>query len=248
MEMANSAGSKPAKLLRRMTRSITKSVESISADGTASARRITVEAVTGSVTISLEGVGLGSSMVWTQNGVAIPGQDTPMLHLANLSADDSDIYFAVIRTAEGQTRSQAFILIVSEGQRFMNVSARGWVEPGREMIVGFVVVGGAESHSCKKYLLRALGPTLKRQGVITPIPAVTIQLFRKGISRDDLICASTSDEIARRASRIGAYAVRPSPEEPAIIAELTPGLYSLTVKAIGDGQGETLVEVYELSA
>jgi hypothetical protein len=239
---------KPASLLRRMDASPTGLRETISLNASAPARRFNVEAVRGSLTVEIEGLDPSTTAIaWTQNGVRIPGQVDRRIHLANLSPENTDLFYALVTTPSGISRTQAFLLTVTEGARLLNISARGKLEHGRDLIVGFVVGGERNAAQTKPCLIRVLGKSLRRLGVNDPAKAATITLFRKGIVCDTQIRREvTPAELSKWAAQAGAFAVAPSNDEPAIVADLGAGPYSVVVACGADDGGEVLVEVYQL--
>lgn len=122
-----------------------------------------------------------------------------------------------------------------------NISTRAFVNntPQGQLIAGFIITGGP-----KLLLIRALGPSLKAQGVTDPVltdPVVT--LFRDGnqIARNDNWQSNAN------ASNIIATTIPPqNSREAAVLVRLEAGAYTAVVNGADNGTGVALVEVYEI--
>lgn len=155
------------------------------------------------------------------------------------------------------------------------LSTRGYAgTSGKEMIAGLNVQGTAGQP--KRIIIRALGPTLTRQGV-SSAAAMEDPMLELHLADGTLLLANddwASDSVVTNGTRddfqpivtyyqekdIQSTGFAPSNRrEPAIMVDLLPGIYSVVVKpfekaASGSSSGQTaspgvaLVEVYELSA
>ncbi len=126
--------------------------------------------------------------------------------------------------------------------RLANISTRGQVQTGfNVMIGGFVVSGSAP----KTVVVRAIGPSLANFGVSGALSNPTLQLVR---SSDQAVIATNDDwGSAANAAQISASGFAPSnPLESAIYVTLQPGAYTAIVSGVGGATGVGLVEVYEL--
>ncbi len=126
--------------------------------------------------------------------------------------------------------------------RLANISTRGQVQTGfNVMIGGFVVSGSAP----KTVVVRAIGPSLANFGVSGALSNPTLQLVR---SSDQAVIATNDDwGSAANAAQISASGFAPSnPLESAIYVTLQPGAYTAIVSGVGGATGVGLVEVYEI--
>ncbi len=121
----------------------------------------------------------------------------------------------------------------------VNLSTRGRVETGDSvMIGGFVVSSG----NAKRYLIRAIGPSLAAYGVQGALQNPTVQLFR-----GSTLIAENDDWRSTQMADITASGFAPvDNRESAIFATLESGSYTAVVRGAGDTSGVGLVEVYEL--
>ncbi len=130
--------------------------------------------------------------------------------------------------------------------RLTNVSARTQVGTGGDvLIVGFVVSGNVP----KKFLIRAVGPTLGVFGVGGTLVDPVLELRPLGSST---IVATNDDWRGTAALKsaftsVGAFAFAVDASKDAALAiELPPGAYTATVTGKAGTTGVALVEVYEL--
>jgi hypothetical protein len=128
------------------------------------------------------------------------------------------------------------------GGRAGNISTRGQVFGGDNILIGGFIIGGSEA---KTVITRAIGPSLGGAAIANPLADPTMDL-RDGNgqlvqSNDDW--AQGSDAIA-----ISADGLAPTnPKESALLATLGPGGYTVTVNGVSGATGVALVEVYDTS-
>ena len=122
----------------------------------------------------------------------------------------------------------------------LNLSTRAGVDatPGRELIGGFIITGNA----AKKILLRGIGPSLGRSGVVQPLPDSTLALnLPDNVFFNDDWMSSQKDEIQ-------ATGAAPTDDrEAAIIIPLVPGAYTAILRGkspLDVGVGS--VEIYDV--
>ncbi|MBS0660340.1 MAG: S8 family serine peptidase [Verrucomicrobia bacterium] len=152
-------------------------------------------------------------------------------------------YTAVVRGAQGATGValfEAYELNAAEEPRFVNLSTRGRVGAGQDvMIVGFVLHGLGP----RRVLLRGLGPSLAGAGVQGALAATELELFQDGRARFQ----RTRWIDGHEAAAIQASGFAPTrPEESALLLELAPGAYTAVLRSPTGAGGVGLVEVYEL--
>jgi hypothetical protein len=126
--------------------------------------------------------------------------------------------------------------------RLANISTRGQVQTGFDVMIGGFVISGA---SAKTVVIRAIGPSLANFGVSGALANPTLQLVR---SSDNSVIATNDDwGGATNASVIQSSGFAPShPLESAIYVSLVPGAYTAIVSGVNNATGVGLVEVYEV--
>ncbi len=124
----------------------------------------------------------------------------------------------------------------------LNISTRGQVLTGGDVMIGGFVVSGATP---KTVVVRAIGPSLTAFGVAGALSNPTLQLVRQS----DGATLATNDNwgSASNHSAISASGFAPtSAAESAIMMTLDPGAYTALVSGAGGATGVGLVEVYEV--
>jgi hypothetical protein len=151
-------------------------------------------------------------------------------------------YSAVLKGAHGETGvglAEVYDLDSTSAAQLANISTRGFVNTGDNVMIGGFIVGGAEP---AKVLVRAIGPSLAAFGVQGALPATTLELH-------DANGAVISNEGWRNTQEadINATTIPPSNDnEAAILATLVPGNYTAIVRGKNNTTGIGLVEAYNL--
>jgi Matrixin len=125
--------------------------------------------------------------------------------------------------------------------RAVNVSTRGRVGIGEEVLIGgFIVDAGAP----KKVIIRALGPSLGAGGTGGVLMNPLVELRD---SAGNLVAMNDDWSSGPQQAEIIATGVPPSnPLESALIATLPPGNYTAVVRGADGGSGVGLVEIFDL--
>ena len=134
------------------------------------------------------------------------------------------------------------------GPRAANVSTRGQVGTGSNVLIaGFVVNGGVS----RRMLIRGAGPTLAAFGVpgLLADPQISLadQVTGRVIRTNDNW--STGDDagiIASAATASGAFPLANGSRDAAMIVMLAPGAYTVTLSGVNSGTGIGIVEVYDV--
>lgn len=130
----------------------------------------------------------------------------------------------------------------STGGRAGNISTRGQVLGGDNILIGGFIVGGSAG---KTVVVRALGPSLGAAGISNPLADPNLEL-RDG--NGNLVQANNDWQQSANASAISASGLAPTdPKEAAILATLNPGSYTALVSGVNGATGIGLVEVYDTS-
>lgn len=130
--------------------------------------------------------------------------------------------------------------LASDYSLLANISTRGKVETGDNVMIGGFIIGGAHA---TKVIVRAIGPSLAKQGVPTPLSDPVLELYD---GRGKLISTNDNWRSAQQAD-ISAAGIAPSNDkESAILATLAPGHYTAIVRGQNGTTGVALVEIYNL--
>ena len=155
-------------------------------------------------------------------------------------------YTAIMRGA-GNTTGVGVVEIYDLDQiadsRLANISTRGLVQPGDNVMIGGFIPGGGTT--TLRLLLRAIGPSLTQFGVSNPLADPTLQL------RDEngaLVASNDNwkdDPIQQ--TEIQNTGIPPGDDaESAIVVTLPPARHTAIVAGKGSATGVALVEAYHL--
>jgi hypothetical protein len=126
--------------------------------------------------------------------------------------------------------------------RLANLSTRGMVRTGSDVMIGGFIVGGA---TAKTVVVRARGPSLAHSGIVGPLANPVLQLVR---SSDQATIAINDDwGTASNAAQLSASGFAPSDAlEAGVLVSLAPGAYTAIVSGAGGSTGLGMVEVFEV--
>lgn len=125
-------------------------------------------------------------------------------------------------------------------EALLNVSARAFVQGGDNVLIGGFIVGGSTLPN-NLVVVRAIGPSLSRSGVTTPLPDPILELR----DASGAIIASNDNWQDTQKTAILASGLAPSDaHESAILTQLPAGKYTAIVRGANDATGIALVEIY----
>ncbi|MGH7957416.1 MAG: immunoglobulin domain-containing protein [Opitutaceae bacterium] len=127
--------------------------------------------------------------------------------------------------------------------RLISVAARGAIGEGAPLTAGFMILGDTPI----TVLLRGIGPSLERLGVIGAIADPKLSLFHRQtlISTNENWTDVGPEAIKGAQTAVGAVALDANSLDSAILVPLRPGLYSVQVSSAGEA-GIAMIEVYEV--
>lgn len=151
-------------------------------------------------------------------------------------------YTAIVRGAnntEGVALVEGYELD-STSTRLVNLSTRGRIGVGDEVLIGGMIVRGSAG---KRMIARAIGPSLA--GSVSGALANPMLEMYNGSGT--LIASNDDWGNSPQASEILATGVAPTnSRESAVVATLVPGSYTAIVRGVNGGTGVGLVEIYDL--
>lgn len=128
------------------------------------------------------------------------------------------------------------------GGRAGNISTRGQVLTGNDVMIGGFIAGGNQS---KEIIARALGPSLAAAGLANSLADPVLELRD---ASGNLISSNDNWGEGPDAALIQAEGFAPSQSvESALQATLNPGSYTAIVRGVNGGTGVALIEIYDLS-
>lgn len=132
------------------------------------------------------------------------------------------------------------------GDGIVNLSSRGFVGRGDDVVIAGFVVGGS---SPKTMLIRGVGPSLNKLGVPEVLPDPKLTIYRGNtVIKENFSWQVGNDPIAvRRASQaVGAFALDDKSADAVMLITLEPGTYTAVVSSEDNKQGVALVEIYQV--
>lgn len=155
---------------------------------------------------------------------------------------------AIVTPAPGSAPGTALIEVYESAatgapRRFINLSSRGPVSPGRPLIVGFAITGDRSAN----VLLRGVGPTLGQLGVPGALvnPKLTLYRGAAGLYENDNWRSLNQTLSISSTAGTGAFPLDSASGDAAILVTLAPGSYSVVVEGVGNTTGTALAEIYE---
>lgn len=167
----------------------------------------------------------------------------PGAYTAQVTATGDPAGLALIEVYDADPVSSA-----TTNSRLINLSVRGHVGTGAEILIPGIVVGDG---AAKTMLIRAVGPTLGASpfNVAGVLAQPTVTLFRGSqvvASNTAWNSASNAADIRAAARIVGAFPLGEGSRDSALLVPLSPGAYTLHISGAADTTGVVLAEVYEL--
>jgi glucose/arabinose dehydrogenase len=189
---------------------------------------------------------------WTLNGAPIAGATNAILVVSNPTASNAGSYGCVVTNSAGSVASAPAALTVdaaAAAPRLIDISTRGQVGTGANLLIAGFVVGGSTS---KTVLIRASGPAIGAAPFNVPgtLSDPQIELFGNG-SPAPLLASnagwSGNPQISAEAVAVGAFPwTNPASLDSAVLVTLPPGAYTAQVSGASGDTGVALVEVYDV--
>jgi len=169
-----------------------------------------------------------------------PTNDLESAIVATLSANSS-AYTAIVRGAADGTGIgvvEAYDLNQAVDSKLANISTRGFVQTGDDVLIGGIIVLG---QSPLRVIVRAIGPSLPVPGVLAD---PTLELHD---GNGALIVANDNWRDTQEAEIIATGIPPTNDLESAIVQNLSPGNYTAIVRGSGGATGVAVVEAYALN-
>ncbi len=132
------------------------------------------------------------------------------------------------------------------GCTLTNVSTRGIVRTGAEIMIGGFILTGTGT---KDILVRAIGPALAQFGVPGVMADPTIDVYnQQGVKIYSNNDWSVQTLPATQADIVATGRAPTDTHESALVMTLGPGAYTVQLSGVGATTGNALVEVYDLAA
>jgi hypothetical protein len=168
--------------------------------------------------------------------------------VATLPIDSSGItsFTAIVRGANGATGVglvEAYDLDATPSA-FANISTRGFVDTGNNVLIGGFILGGSKHGS--RVLIRAMGPSLPVAGALADPTLAIHDSNGEAIATNDNWKIDDRTGHSQKAAVTATSIPPPNDLESAIVQTFAPGAYTAIVAGKNGGTGVGLVEVYNL--
>ena len=231
-----------------MLRAIGPSLASVGVPGVLSDPALELHNASGAIiatndnwqTTQLGGVITSNQVAEIQASGLAPTNAAESAILATLNPGDYTAIVSGVNNASGVGLMEAYDLEPVAPAKLANISARGFVQTGADILIGGFIAGGPDS---AKVLVRALGPSLTLFGISGALADPTLALRN---ANGALIMSNDNWKDTQQAE-IQATGIPPlNDAESAIVATVSPGDYTAIVTGKNSSAGIGLVEVYKL--
>lgn len=158
-------------------------------------------------------------------------------------------YTAIVRgknDTAGVALVETYDLAGTNSARLANISSRGLVQTGDNVIIGGIIIGaggGSDSSGTAHVVLRALGPSLAQFGITDWLSDPELQV----VDANATTIIANDDWQQTQAAELQASGIAPSDShEAAAIVVLAKGGYTVVVRGKNSALGTALVEAYNL--
>ena len=152
-------------------------------------------------------------------------------------------YTAILRgngNASGIGLVEVYDLQPSASSKLANLSTRGLVGTGQNVMIGGTIVAGPDS---ARVVFRALGPSLAGVGIPNALSDPQLELFDGNGTK---ISSNNNWKDSQQVAITNSGLAPTSNLESAIVIDLTPGNYTAIVDDMNGATGVALVEAYHL--
>jgi hypothetical protein len=178
-----------------------------------------------------------------------PGNPLDSAIIADLPAGNYTAIVRGVNNLTGVALVEVYNLSPETNSILGNISARGFVQTGDNVMIGGFMVQGTEP---KSVIVRAIGPDLTQYGIPDALANPTLELY----DGTGALIASNNNWMttiiggiitSNQVHEIQASGYAPgNPLDSAIIADLPMGNYTAIVRGVNNLTGVALVEVYSL--
>ncbi len=202
------------------------------------------------VTLSVSATGLGDLIYqWKRNGIPIDGAVGADLDLGEAKADHEGEYTVEVSYLNQMVESAVARLdFVDEFARLVNISTRGYVGVGDQVMIAGVTISG--NSSVKPMLVRAVGPGLTDEfglgGAITdPLLWFMDSDLQLETSNDDWMQESDFLENVETMGRVGAFALVENSKDAAMTRNIEESSFTGVFLGNNEVTGIGLAEIYD---
>jgi plastocyanin len=160
--------------------------------------------------------------------------------LTSLGAGNYTAVVSGVNSTTGVALAEAYDLDTTTGAILSNISTRGFVDTGNQVMIGGFIIQGSAT---QKVLVRGLGPTLTGFGVSGALADPTLELRD---ANGNLIDSNDNWKSTNQTAIMATGLQPPNDLESAILRILNAGNYTAIVRGVNSTTGVALVDVYAL--
>jgi hypothetical protein len=174
-----------------------------------------------------------------QSGLA-PHNDLESAILVSLPPGQYTAVLAGANNGVGNGLVEVYDLEAGTSSTLGNVSTRGFVGTGDDVLIGGIIIGSGENPIV---VLRAVGPTLTVAGVAEPLLDPTLELHDQN---GEVLTFNDNWKDGQSQAVIATQFAPGDDREAAIVAFPAPGNYTAIVRGLADSTGIALVEAFRV--
>ena len=202
----------------------------------------TLELHSGSVTLAFNDNWKDTQQAEIMATTLQPSADAESAILIILDPGAYTVIVAGKNKATGVGLAEIYDLNSDEQSKLANISTRGFVGTGDNVMIGGFIIGGVTGGS-SRIVVRGIGPSLSGLGVAGALENPTLEIF----DGNGASVASNDDWQDSQGSQIQAVGLAPSDSrESAILAVLPSGAYTSILRGANNTTGVGLVEAYNV--
>ena len=167
-----------------------------------------------------------------------PSSPNESVIIATLPAGNYTAIVSGVNNTNGVALVEVYDLTPTSSGSLSNISTRGSVQTGDNVMIGGFIVSGAGSRTV---IVRGLGPTLTTFGVADALADPTLEL-RDG--NGNLLASDDNWKEVQSTDIQSSGFAPPNDLEPAILATLSPANYTAILQGKNTTSGVGLVETY----
>ena len=182
----------------------------------------------------------GPDKMTIQNDGLAPKNDLESALLAHLQPGNYTVILSDAKGASGIGLVELYAVEATAPANPVNISTRGFVQTGDNILIGGFIIGGTDSH---QVIVRGIGPSLSAAGINNPLLDPTLELH----DGQGMLLMSNDDWRDTQEADILATGLAPSDDrESAILMTLAAGNYTAVLRGASDTTGVALVEAFQL--
>jgi hypothetical protein len=161
--------------------------------------------------------------------------------LQTLAPGSYTVILRGVNDATGLAVVEMYDLAQAADSKLANISTRGFVGTGDNVMIGGVILGGGNSATI---IARAIGPSLGAFNVPSPLENPTLELVDQNGAQ---VTGNDDWQTDPDADKIQAVGLAPTDSrESALYETIAPGSYTAIVRGKDNTIGVAVVEVYNL--